>query len=111
MQLLSAYVSVGGDDLNVVVREYDTAITFPEMLILKALHGPESVRRITDVGDVDRDPDEERARLQSIYGGAVIQMVFPGSHTPLPTEDPRRSRVRPETAAVEDPFDNRKTKR
>ena len=107
MQLLSAYIAVAGDDQNVVVREYDTAITFPEMLVLKVLHGSEHVRNIKDAGDVERDPMEERARLSELYGADLIKQVFPGEYTPVPTEDPRRKREAP--PIEQDPFDTRKT--
>jgi hypothetical protein len=93
MQLLSCRVAVAGDDLNVVVREHDTAVTYPEMLVLKALHGSESVRDIEDAGDVDRDPAEERERLSMIYGREVVRQVFPGDHQPLPTQDLRRRKA------------------
>lgn len=89
MQLLSCRIAVAGDDLNVVVREYDTAVTYPELLVIKALHGSESVRDIEDAGDVDRSPEEERDRLKSIYGQEIVKQVFPGEYQPVPTQDTR----------------------
>jgi hypothetical protein len=89
MQLLSCRIAVAGDDLNVVVREHDTAVTYPELLVIKALHGSESVREVEDVGDVDRSPEEERDRLKSIYGNEIVRQVFPGEHQPVPTQDTR----------------------
>ena len=97
MQLLSCRVAVAGDDLNVVVREHDTAVTYPELLVLKALHGSESVRDIEDAGDVDRDPTEERERLVMIYGREVVRQVFPGDHQPLPAQDVRRRKSEDKT--------------
>lgn len=92
MQTLSCAIAVAGDDHSIVRREYDTAVTFPELLILKALHGPENVRDIADAGDVSRDPDDERQRLRSLYGHAIVMQVFPGEHTPLPEYDQRMRR-------------------
>ena len=89
MQLLSCHIAVAGDDHNVVVRGHDTAVTYPELLVIKALHGSENVRHIEDYGDVERDPDEERARLREIYGEPIVRQVFPGEHQALPEFDRR----------------------
>lgn len=99
MQLLSCYVAVAGDDQNIVVREYDTAVTYPELLVLKALHGGENVRRVADAGDVERDPHDERERLSSLYGKQIVDHVFPGEHTALPEVD---RRLRPNPAPATD---------
>ena len=92
MQLMKCHIAVGGDDLNVVVRDHDTAVTYPELLVIKALHGGENVREIEDAGDVDRDPAEERERLSMIYGREIVRQVFPGDHSPLPVQDMRRNK-------------------
>ena len=94
MQLLSCSIALGGDDHTIVVREYDTAITFPELLVLKALHGGENIRNIKDAGEVERDSDEERQRLLALYGGEVMRQVFPVEHQPLPEHDARMKRGR-----------------
>lgn len=99
MQLLSCHIAVAGDDQNIVVREFDTAVTYPELLILKSLHGAENVRHVADAGDVERDNDDERNRLREIYGGEIVKQVFPGDHTPLPEVD---RRMRKQTASVLD---------
>jgi len=94
MQLLSCSIALGGDDHSVVFREYDTAITFPELLVLKALHGGENIRNIKDAGEVERDSDEERQRLLALYGIEVMKQVFPVEHQPLPEHDARMKRER-----------------
>ena len=87
MQLLSCHIAVAGDDANIVVRDYDTAVTYPELLLLKALHGSENVRHIADAGDVERGNDEERSRLRELYGETILKQVFPGDFTELPEHD------------------------
>lgn len=89
MQMLSAYIAVAGDDANVVHRNYDTAITFPEMLILRTLHGSENIRRVLDVGYIERDSEEERSRLMNIYGHAIVKQLFPMDYQELPMGDSR----------------------
>lgn len=101
MQMLSCAIAVAGDDHSIVRREHDTAVTFPELLILKALHGSESVRDIADAGVVSRDPDDERQRLRSLYGAQIVMQVFPGEHTALPEFDPRMRRKQEQEAKAQ----------
>jgi hypothetical protein len=110
MQLLSCYLVIGGDDNSVVVRDHDTAVTYPEMLVLKALHGGENVRQLEDIGAVERDSDAERSRLSELYGEGIVRQTFPG-HGDLPERDGKikvRKVEKPEKAEVtadEDVFD------
>lgn len=101
MQLLSCQVSVAGDDDCIVVKDHDTAVTFPELLVLKALHGEESVRNVAEVGDIERDPEEERQRLQGIYGAEIVRQVFPVMHQALPEADQRMRRAAAEVIPKE----------
>ena len=94
MQLLSCHIAVAGDDHNIVVREHDTAVTYPELLVLQALHGSENIRHLNDVGDVDRETEEERQRLMNLYGGEIVRQVFPVAHQDLPEMDRRLRRQR-----------------
>jgi hypothetical protein len=78
MQLLSCHIAIAGDDNSIVVRDIDNPVTYPEMLVLKALHGGEHVRHVEDVGEVERDNETERARLNEIYGLDIVRQCFPG---------------------------------
>lgn len=89
MQLLSCEIVLGGDDKNTVVRGPSAPVTYPEMLVIAAIHGKEHVRDIRYVGEDDRENAEERDRLARIYGEQVVARVFPGDHVPLPEGDPR----------------------
>lgn len=95
MQLLSCHIAVAGDDANVIVRDHDTAVTYPELLIIKALHGSENVRHVKDAGDVERDSEEERDRLRELYGELIVKQVFPGAeHQGLPEQDNRMRKAK-----------------
>ena len=77
IQLISCVVNLGGDRNNTVVRDAFEPVTFPEVLILQAIHGGEEhVHSLVDVGSVERDPSEEMARLAAKYGG-VVNDAFP----------------------------------
>lgn len=87
-QLLSALIAPGGDIQNTVARGGDRPITYPEMLTLAFLHGENAIRDTKVVGSVERTDREEKARLSSIYGSAVVDQMFPGVASRLPSEDP-----------------------
>jgi len=87
-QLLGATVHLGGDRDTTVVRGLDNPVTFPEVLVLRAIHGGEAnVHSLMEVGEVDRDHAAERQRLRERYGAQLVGQVFPGSLAHLPERD------------------------
>lgn len=88
-QLLSCDVALAGDILNVVSRHAFIPVTYPEMLVLRYLHGENAITNIFDVGYVERDEDSEFKRLQETYGAVVKDKLFPGAGTRIPQGDNR----------------------
>lgn len=87
-QLLSCDVALGGDILNVVARHQFNPVTYPEMLILKFIHGQDAVTNIVDVGATERDDADEGKRLSETYGDELVRgKLFPGAGTRLPNGD------------------------
>jgi hypothetical protein len=111
MQIIGCSIALGGDDGQIVVREAHNPVSYPELLILKSLHGDENVRDVVMLGEDDRDLDGERQRLLGIYGLAAVTTTFPVQHMPLPEGDPRLAKKAAAAAAAaakaakEDPFD------
>lgn len=89
-QLLSALVSLAGDKNNVVSRGADNPITYPELFILRTVHGgDDNVYDLVEIGETDDRPAAvEKDRLRRIYG-AVVDQVFAGgdSIAVLPARD------------------------
>lgn len=85
MQLINAMVALGGDRNNV---HYKQELTPIEIVLLQQLHGNDSVGSIEPIGEVDRDPHEEIARLRSLYpmqGEHVTNLWrdWPGDRFPM----------------------------
>ena len=94
-QLLSADIALGGDILNVVARHAGIPVTYPELLILRYVHGEGAVTNVFDVGWVEREDADERQRLKETYGEKARDKLFPGAASPLPLGDNRyRPRVK-----------------
>lgn len=88
-QLLSAYINLAGDRNDVAVRGVDNPITYPESLVLQAVHGgQEHVHTLIEVGEVEREPAEEMTRLTLAYG-SIAAKVFPSlnGRATLPERD------------------------
>jgi hypothetical protein len=79
IQLIACYVDLGGDRNNVAFRGPDNPVTFPEALVLQAIHGgADHVHTLVDVGAVERDMAEEFERLASTYG-ELVHRLFPSA--------------------------------
>jgi hypothetical protein len=104
-QLLSAYVNLGGDKDQVVLRGPDDPITYPENILLGLIHeGPTNVHGQVIVGQKVSTHDEERLRLSQRYGETLVNSTFPMT-MPLPTANegyPTQEEVDAATKAASD---------
>lgn len=88
-QLLGCEINVGGDRDNTVVRDQFDPVTFPEYLVLRALHGgPDHVHSAVAVGERELNPDAEKERLALKYGAQLVGSLFPGAMAAMPLADP-----------------------
>jgi len=86
MHLCTCEISVAGDIRNTVVRDKFDPVTYPEVEILKLIHGAGSVSDVEVCGEIDRDPGEEKTRLLRKYPSRSVEALFPGSRPPMETE-------------------------
>lgn len=83
-QLLTGLVNLGGDRDNVAFRGTDNPMTYPEMLVLRHVHGREGsaedhVFDLEEIGEVERSVGEERLRLMGRYGAKAVNEILPTS--------------------------------
>lgn len=78
-------------DIKIQARKF--GVTAPEIMVLGAVHGPDSVLEIKETGDTGpRKDSDERARLREIYEGkesakaGFVTRVFGPATIPLPRE-------------------------
>lgn len=83
-QLVTALVNLGSRNETIV--PLDPPVTYPEYLVLRAIHGSGAVTDPVDVGDLeeDRSDEEERRRLAVRFGDEVVKELFPGALAKLP---------------------------
>lgn len=81
MQVVNCSVRLSGN-LNSVVRKTD--VTVAEIVVLRALHGADSVVSVAPTIQDKRSTADEMFRLRGIYSEKVISHAFPGANPNLP---------------------------
>jgi hypothetical protein len=90
MHKCAALVALGGDMKNVVSRGTNERnwVSWPELEILRKMHGPHAVTKVRVIGTVDTNPAEEKARLIGCYSDDKVEQVYPGFSPVMMMTDP-----------------------
>lgn len=81
MQLANCHVRLSGDLNNEIFK---ARVTPAEVLILRAIHGGESIVKFQPLGMDKRPHAGEIERLKAEYGAKVFGEAFPGAAPTLP---------------------------
>ena len=76
MHFCTAQVAIAGDIQQVVHRNPFSPVSWPELEVLRFVHGEDAVTDIKVISRVDQDQREERERLALMYGRAPIEACF-----------------------------------
>lgn len=88
MHFVTCKVNLAGDLRNVVVRDSFRPVSWPEIEILRFIHGEDAVGDIKPFVRVDQSAKAEKERLRLIYGDAVLEEVFPGRNPQMELDAP-----------------------
>ncbi len=78
MHFCKAKIAIGGDNRNVFAAGPFAPVSWPEILVLQAVHGEQSIDEVEPFAIADQSPRDERDRLARKYGDAVLSEVFGG---------------------------------
>lgn len=81
MHFCMAQVAIAGDNQQIVHRGLYTPVSWPELEVLRFLHGEDAVTDIKPFARVDQNQRDERDRLVQIYGLKPVSDCFPGRST------------------------------
>jgi hypothetical protein len=84
MDKIEAHVAIAGDLNQVVVR---SDLTWPEVILMKAIHGDSSVTNIEVIGEHELTAFDEPTRLKAKYGRRYFE-VWSRYDTNLPLRAP-----------------------
>jgi hypothetical protein len=88
MHFCTAKIQLAGDLRNVVHREQDRPISWPEAEILRYIHGEEAVLDVKPFVSVKQTAKQEKERLGLIYGHSVVDDIFPGKNPQMDLDAP-----------------------
>jgi len=83
MDIFKCKVRLGGSVMNEVEK---IAVTAPEVILLRAIHGGDAVVNLKRTGEKRAEHAVERDRLAEIYGERKVIEVFGPGHQALPTK-------------------------
>jgi hypothetical protein len=78
MHFCTAFIAIANDEQQVAYRGPYDPISWPEIEVLRTLHGDEAVRNVKPFVYVEQDAKAEQQRLLLIYGTVVTEQVFRG---------------------------------
>lgn len=81
MEYAKVTVRLAGSLENTVTKE----VSIPEIPILKHIHGHDAVVEVSKTRIDEIDQVTERDRLDKVYGTPVLEKLFPGVTSKLPT--------------------------
>ena len=77
--VMTCKVQVGGDPGTIVVRGKSRPVPYPEIPILRHLHGETNVYDVEVCGLVARSAGSvEKNRMATVYGREAVEHVYPG---------------------------------
>lgn len=88
MHFVTCAVRLSGDMRNVVVRDTFNPVSWPEVEIIRSMHGEDSVHDVKAFVSVAQTPKAEKERLSLKYGADNIENVFPGRNPQMEMEMP-----------------------
>lgn len=102
MQFVTCTVSLDGGLLMLVPRDTYNPVSWPEVEVLRQIHGDDAVRDVKPFVSVKQSPRAEKERLMLIYG-RIVDDIFPGKNPNMEMESPK-SKLPPKTPAWRNPI-------
>ncbi len=85
MELCTCTIRHAGNLGMTIVKGPEQAVTPAEIVILREIHGHDSVVDVAFARNTNRSNAEELHRLRAYYGEKVVERCFPGARPQLPT--------------------------
>ena len=76
MHFCTAMVMVAGDKDQIVYRDEFNPISWPEVELLRSIHGDDAVFEVKPFVRIAQSPREERTRLVLRYGREYVDLAF-----------------------------------
>src|SRR5262245_27845151 len=91
MHFCTASIMIGSDQNNIMTRDETAPLSWPEIEVLRVIHGDHSVIDVKPFVHVEQKPRDERQRLAFIYGDGPLAQVWGGRNAPSEMDAPKAS--------------------
>jgi hypothetical protein len=78
MHFCTAFIAISSDQQQIAYRGPDNPISWPEIEVIRQLHGDHAVQEVKPFVQVDQSSTSEKERLSLIYGPVVGEKVYTG---------------------------------
>jgi hypothetical protein len=78
LHFCTAKIALADDITQTVIRGYFNPISWPEVDVIRSIHGDSAVTEVEPFVEVKQTARDEKIRLAGIYGNDVIEAVYPG---------------------------------
>jgi hypothetical protein len=86
MHFCTAQIAIAGDSQQVMHRNPFDPVSWPELEVLRFIHGEDAVTDIKVISRIDQDQRDERDRLLMHYGRAPIDACFGARNSKIEME-------------------------
>lgn len=97
MHFCTAFVAIAGDPQQIVFRGLHAPISWPEIEVIRVMHGDDAVREAKPFVQVEQSIRAEKERLGLIYGEVVDKQVYPGRNPRMELDAPDMTPLSPGT--------------
>jgi len=98
MHFVTAMVAIGGDTGQTSYRGPFNCISWPEINVIRFLHGDDAVSNVACLTSVPQTSRDERLRLELLYGKIVSTDIYPGYTPSMEMEAPGAEEAQAGTA-------------
>ena len=88
MHFCTARIALAGDTGQIAIRDRFSPVSWPELEVIKTLHGDDALLEVQPFVKVPQPPKAERDRLVLIYGEGVVQHIWGGTRPPTELDVP-----------------------
>jgi hypothetical protein len=89
MHFCTATIALAGDGRNTIDRNTFSPVSWPEIEVIRIVHGEEAILEASPFVAVEQSPRAERTRLAYIYGDVAVQQVWGGRSVPSEMSAPQ----------------------
>lgn len=95
MHFCEATIAILGDHNQTVRRDRFKPVSWPELRVIQAVHGEESVTDVKPFTWVDQKPSDEKFRIGMLYG-EIVDRLYPGGNPNMTMDSPGNVKIVPD---------------